>query len=377
MRLKVRKKFLFFMAFLAATLLLLTLNPSVLYAAGATYEATGGANWNAYSGYGQHITATFDVTALAGSSAVLTVHANDVDEEQGEIDNVYFIETDGTEHLLGYLSGQNGIWTTTSFTLNKDWVKVGTSSIRVEPDVNNDGWLVTVDRAQLIIDGGVGQSGTITNLTLDDYDNSGANVSLHSTVTAFLNIAGSYTIETNLIDPDGNNQGTFFYSFTTGSDNEVITRTSNFTYSKSLISGTFTINAFLFDNDGVLQSTRSITFQHEQGYGVTGEQSGPSTSEGDLEEDLEVVHIPVRTNQMTCWQVWINEDNNFEFIFWWEYANNNWVKIYDMAGNEVFSIDMKKGSTCFEADLPDGMYTVKTFHDNYEAPIQEFIIGKP
>ena len=85
----------------------------------------------------------------------------------------------------------------------------------------------------------------------------------------------------------------------------------------------------------------------------------------------------VRTKQMTCWQVWVNEDNNFEFIFRWEYANNNWVKIYDMSGNEVFAVDMKKGNPHFEADLPDGMYTVKTFHDDFETPIQEFIIGKP
>ena len=85
----------------------------------------------------------------------------------------------------------------------------------------------------------------------------------------------------------------------------------------------------------------------------------------------------IRDRQMTCYQVWINEDNNFEFVFWWEYANNNWVKIYDMAGNEVFLIDMEKGNARFEADLPDGMYTVKTFHDGFETPIQEFVIGKP
>ena len=60
-----------------------------------------------------------------------------------------------------------------------------------------------------------------------------------------------------------------------------------------------------------------------------------------------------------------------------EYRNNNWVKIYDTLGNEVFSIDMPFGDARFEADLPDGMYTVKTFHDGFETPIQEFIIGKP
>lgn len=94
---------------------------------------------------------------------------------------------------------------------------------------------------------------------------------------------------------------------------------------------------------------------------------------GEEEEE----EVWVRDHEMTCYQVWKNEANNFEFVFWWEYYNNNWVKIYDMAGNEVFSIDMKKGSAHFEAALPDGMYTVKTFHNGFEHPIQEFVIGKP
>ena len=84
----------------------------------------------------------------------------------------------------------------------------------------------------------------------------------------------------------------------------------------------------------------------------------------------------VRDHEMTCFQVWINESNNFEFVFWWEYASNNWVKIYEMLGDEVFSIDMAKGDAHFEANLPDGMYTVKTFHTGFETPIQEFVIGK-
>lgn len=90
-----------------------------------------------------------------------------------------------------------------------------------------------------------------------------------------------------------------------------------------------------------------------------------------------IVNIPVRTNPMTCWQVWVNENNNFEFIFYWEYKNNNWVKIFDTTGNEVFSIDMKKGNPRFEADLLDGIYIVKTYHDGFETPIQEFMIAKP
>ena len=84
----------------------------------------------------------------------------------------------------------------------------------------------------------------------------------------------------------------------------------------------------------------------------------------------------VRDHDMTCWQVWINKDNNFEFVFWWEYKNNNWVQIFDMKDNLVFEIDMEKGKAHFVADLPDGMYKVQTFHEGGKI-LQEFIIGKP
>lgn len=359
--------------FIIVFLLVMILSPSALFAAGATYNATGGANWNTYSGYGDHITATFNVIALPESSVVLTVYANDVDEEAGEIDDVYFIETDGTEHFLGYLSGQNNVWTTTAFTLNKDWIKVGTSSIRIEPDVNDSGWMVTVNKAQLVVDGGVSASASITSLTLDDYDNSGVNVSLNSTVNTFINTAGSYKIETNLIDSFGNNLGTTFYNFTTSGSNEVVSRTTNFTYNKNLATGTFTINAFLFDSENTLQSVKSLTFEHEQDVGITETQSVESSTAVLQDEE----YVWVRNHPMTCYKVWINEDNNFEFVFWWEYKNNSWVKIYDLGDNEVFCIDMPYGAANFEANLPDGMYTVKTFHDGFEDPIQEFIIGKP
>jgi len=85
----------------------------------------------------------------------------------------------------------------------------------------------------------------------------------------------------------------------------------------------------------------------------------------------------VRTMPMTCWQIYVNEAGNFEFIFWWEYGSNNWVKIYDMEDNLVYELDFPYGAPRFEVDLPGGMYTVKTFHNNFETPIQEFIIGKP
>ena len=104
------------------------------------------------------------------------------------------------------------------------------------------------------------------------------------------------------------------------------------------------------------------------------------TENGDTGNNaiVEIIEKPwVRNVDMTCYQVLVNDDNDFEFVFWWEYADNNWVKIYDMAGNEVFSTDMPYGDAHFNADLPDGMYTVKTFHNDMSTPLQEFVIGKP
>lgn len=196
-------------------------------------------------------------------------------------------------------------------------------------------------------------------------------MSLNSTVDTLISSIGSYEIETNLIDSPGNNLGTTFYNFTTTGSDEVVSRTTNFTYDKNLPSGTFTINAFLFDSEDTLQSARSITFQHEQDVGIVNVASSSVVLTPE-----EVIWI--RDRDMTCYQVWINENNNFEFVFWWEYKNNNWIKIYSMnSEEEVFSIDMTYGKANFEADLPDGMYTVKTFHDDMSTPLQEFIIGKP
>jgi len=85
--------------------------------------------------------------------------------------------------------------------------------------------------------------------------------------------------------------------------------------------------------------------------------------------------ITARDCEMTCWQVWINDDNNFEFIFWWTYCNNNWVQIFDVNDNLVWETDFPKDEPRFEVDLPDSMYKVQTFHEAGHI-LQEFYIGK-
>ena len=84
----------------------------------------------------------------------------------------------------------------------------------------------------------------------------------------------------------------------------------------------------------------------------------------------------IRTGDFVCQRVWVNEKGNFQFVFWYPYRDNNWVRIYDVSGKMAYEIDMPYDNPNLVVDLPDGMYTVKTFHDQPE-PLQEFIIGKP
>ena len=78
---------------------------------------------------------------------------------------------------------------------------------------------------------------------------------------------------------------------------------------------------------------------------------------------------------MTCWNVWINEEGDFQFIFWYPYKDKNFVRIYDMEDNMVFETDLPYHDPNLIVDLPDGYYWVRTYHG--EEMIQEFLIGKP
>jgi len=103
-------------------------------------------------------------------------------------------------------------------------------------------------------------------------------------------------------------------------------------------------------------------------FSLASPQSVPQSSSQEMT-------VWVRTMPMTCWQVWINDDNNFQFIFWYPYKDNNWVRIYDMEGNMVFEVDLLLNDPNLIVDLPDGFYMVKTFH--HDELLQEFLIGKP
>ena len=98
-----------------------------------------------------------------------------------------------------------------------------------------------------------------------------------------------------------------------------------------------------------------------------------------LVEEIEVlaeVEEPIRTKALTVWQVNCLDNNQLEFIFLYPYRDNNWLTIYDGQGNEVYREDISYSNPRTVVELPDGMYTVKTFKSEGRI-IQEFSIGLP
>jgi hypothetical protein len=138
--------------------------------------------------------------------------------------------------------------------------------------------------------------------------------------------------------------------------------------------------SFVFSQDGSVGEydilsvsgigTPNITTRYLQGLHITANDYADITIEYRWGQSI-------RTSELVCQKVWVNEKGNFQFVFWYAYRDNNWVKIYDMTGKEVYSINMPYDNPQFEVSLPDGMYTVKTFSIDKVTPIQTFIIGKP
>lgn len=94
---------------------------------------------------------------IAGTitSATLNISAFDVDYSSGERDAIYAY--DGvTETPLGYLAGGNDIWSYTTFTLGNDFFDDINAGLQVYMviDESDKGWLVTLSKSVLSIDGG-------------------------------------------------------------------------------------------------------------------------------------------------------------------------------------------------------------------------------
>lgn len=102
---------------------------------------------------------THNAIASSFSSAELFISAWDVDLAQGEIDNIYALDTaTSTWILLGNLDGLNNDWGYTTFTLDVALFDDIAAGLQIFMDIDSthtyDTWAVTLAKSVLTLDGG-------------------------------------------------------------------------------------------------------------------------------------------------------------------------------------------------------------------------------
>ncbi len=201
---------------------------------------------------------SFDITVsqASGSTATLTVRVNDVDEESGELDEVYLNNV-----FLGYLSGNDGVWSTTSFDIASSIIYDGINTIRIciDPDGGEaTTWRAEIDWGQILVDGGSAEDAEITSVSA-----SGPwNVIQVQTAVSATN-TDTYRLEINLLDDLGNNKDidTETFALTGGSS------TTRYAIVALPVepsgSETFTIEANLFNQTtGIQQSVKTTPWTY-------------------------------------------------------------------------------------------------------------------
>ena len=215
-----------------------------------------------------------NVPTLPTQSAQLTVRAWDVDEEQGQIDLVSF-----NSCPLGKLTGADGVESTTVYQVPLNCIVNGNNRVTVEIDTSGDpiAWVVRVDWAQLLIDGGAADKGDITGIRINGYSVGGGNVTINTSTTVQAIAGGNYRMEVAIIDPAGNAASVLEQNFA-ATAGQTVSITQNPTYALNGASGNYTIQAQLFHQDGsgfyVQQNIDTAQFGHTQNV-------GPTDSDGD------------------------------------------------------------------------------------------------
>jgi hypothetical protein len=212
-----------------------------------------------------------NVSAAAKNSAVLTMRALDVDEEQAEVDKVYI-----NGHLLGHLTGADNVWSVTSFNINPAWLVVGDNLVRIDVDTSGDAtaWVTTIDWAQNLVDGGAGVQGDTRSVAITGTSVNLGTVTINTQTTVHSTTGGTYRLQISLIDPNGNavTISTSDFAVAPGAD---VVRNVNPTYPLSSVTGVYTVQAQLFwldpanSNFPLQQDIAYAQFTHTAGSGAT------------------------------------------------------------------------------------------------------------
>jgi len=190
-----------------------------------------------------------------GENTKLVIYANDVDEEQGEFDQVYLNDAAQTSPV-GSLSGTDGTWSMTSLDVTGSVI---TGNNRIDITVNT-GWCVEVDWGQIVVDSGEQDKGRISDLSASgDWDN----IQVATVVTS--SVTSTFGIDVNLLNASRENKDVVTDTFSMAGD-ETITRTHSLSTQVQPSAGeVFTIEVILYDQSTYfIHHIREITWTYTE-----------------------------------------------------------------------------------------------------------------
>ncbi|MEI7427468.1 MAG: Ig-like domain-containing protein, partial [Betaproteobacteria bacterium] len=245
-----------------------------------------------------------NITTSPTSSGQLIIRAYDVDyglkdssgnyyaigNANSEWDGVYLKgPTDSNFQFIGYLNGTNNNWSYTTLDVKAILQTQGTGnySIRIIPDDNgtqtqasNGGrWVVGTSLASFVLDGGAHT--TVSMIALSE---AGAVVNASVTPTS----SGNFTIQFILLDPSGRGAAQVDYALagltanvTKSFSATLVTNTNFYAAWSNLPTGTYNLQATLIDSLGVVQDTKTYTYNNIQS-GLTSTSAGARILISDL-----------------------------------------------------------------------------------------------
>jgi hypothetical protein len=231
-----------------------------------------------------------NVAAVPASSAVLTIRALDVDEEEGEVDEVRI-----NGHYIGRLTGANNVWSVTAFNIDPAFLVVGNNLVQIDVDTSGDAtaWVTTIDWAQDLHDGGGATNGDTSGVAIIGHSVNAGTVTINAQTQVHSITGGTYRLQISLIDPVGNAVTVLTQDFAVAANGDA-TRATNPTYPLSSVSGLYTIQAQLFwldpahGNFPVQQDIAVATFSHTAN---AGPANFSSDSDGDGLTDNQEISI--------------------------------------------------------------------------------------
>lgn len=217
---------------------------------------------------GGQIEFNIDVATLPTSSAVLTIYAHDVDEEQGEKDDVFF-----NGHYIGPLSGASDVWSSTVFHIDPSWVQTGDNLVRIDVATAGGTWVVTTDWGQLLIDGGAADRGSTADVEIIGHSIVGGTVTVDSEIAVNSISGGNYRLEVTIVSPSGDAATVVTQDFAVGPGATTL-RSLSPSYPLNAVSGVYQVQSQLFYIDGgqtppmpIEQDIATSAFYHTQNVG--------------------------------------------------------------------------------------------------------------